>query len=272
MKIDTEKCIGCGECIKECFIGAIKLNDDKAIIDKRRCILCGHCIAVCPINAAYSDEYDMNEVKEYSEKDFNIDSETLLNFIKFRRSIRRFTDKEVEEEKLLKIIEAGRFTQTAGNQQDVLYILVRKKISTLRDMTIKNLKNLGDKILSDSQNSNPIFKKYAKMWLKMYEDHKIDPVANDRLFFNAPAVLIVAAGIQVNADLASSNMELMADSLGLGSMFSGFFIRACTDNKEIYDFLKVPEGKMIYTCMTLGYPDVKYLRTVPRKKPNILNM
>ena len=35
------------------------------------------------------------------------------------------------------------------------------------------------------------------------------------------------------------------------------------------DFLGVKEGKKIVTCMVIGYPDVKYFRTVPRKEADI---
>ena len=40
------------------------------------------------------------------------------------------------------------------------------------------------------------------------------------------AVIIVTANSEVNGALASSNMELMTNALGLGTFFSGFFVRA----------------------------------------------
>ena len=92
---------------------------------------------------------------------------------------------------------------------------------------------------------------------------------NDKLFFNAPAVIVVTANSEVNGALASSNMELMTNALGLGTFFSGFFVIAAQDNKKIMDLLGVKEGKKIVTCMVIGYPDVKYFRTVPRKEADI---
>ena len=107
------------------------------------------------------------------------------------------------------------------------------------------------------------------MWLQMHDAFKENPKQNDMLFFNAPAVIIVAANSDVNGALASSNMELMTNALGLGTFFSGFLVRAASYNKNILDYLGIEEGKKIVTCMPVGYPDVKYSRTVPRKEADI---
>ena len=64
-------------------------------------------------------------------------------------------------------------------------------------------------------------------------------------------------------------MELMTDALGLGTFFSGFLLVASQDNKEILDLLGIKDGKQIISCLVIGYPDVKYQRTVPRKEANI---
>ena len=47
-KVDIEKCIGCGLCIKDCFVKDIELIDNKANIKNERCMKCGHCVAICP--------------------------------------------------------------------------------------------------------------------------------------------------------------------------------------------------------------------------------
>ena len=64
-------------------------------------------------------------------------------------------------------------------------------------------------------------------------------------------------------------MELMTDALGLGTFFSGFFVVASQDNKEILDLLGIEDSKQIATCLVIGYPDVKYQRTAPRKDAEI---
>jgi nitroreductase/NAD-dependent dihydropyrimidine dehydrogenase PreA subunit len=269
MNVNTEKCIGCGQCIKDCFARDIVMLDGKAKINNQTCIKCGHCIAVCPKAAISTDEYNMEEVKEYDKNSFSIDSDNLLNFISFRRSTRQFTNKDIEIEKLCKIIDAGRFTQTGVNMQDTSYIVVKDKLDELKSLAFESLKTSGEYILANLTPQNMMYKRYAELWLRMYEQYQSNPAENDSLFFNAPAVIVVTGNSDVNAALASSNMELMTNALGLGTFFSGFFVKAAEGNKNILDFLGVKEGKHIVTCMVIGYPKVKYLRTVPRKQADI---
>ena len=268
-KVDAEKCTGCGKCVKDCFPKDIEIVDKKAVINNVRCISCGHCVAICPENAVASDEYNMEEVIDYDKEKFDISEENLLNFIKYRRTIRQYKEETVEDEKIARIIEAGRFTQTASNLQDVSYIVVKDGMKELKQLTLESLNTLGEKILSNLTPENIFFKRYAEMWVDMYQDSKNNSNARDGLFYNAPTVIVVTATSPVNGALASSNMELMTNTMGLGTMFSGFFVRAANGNQKIMDFLGVKEGKQIITCMAIGYPNVEYSRTVPRKEADI---
>ncbi|AFS77700.1 nitroreductase family protein with 4Fe-4S ferredoxin iron-sulfur binding domain [Gottschalkia acidurici 9a] len=268
IKIDDKKCIVCGQCVKDCFLRDIEIVDNKVQTNNVTCIKCGHCIAVCPTNAVSIDEYNMEEVKDYNKDEFSIDSDNLLNFIKFRRTVRQFKNKEVEKEKILKIIEAGRFTQTGSNMQNISYIVVREGLQELKSLAFKSLKKKGEELISNTTSSMAV-KRFGKLWIDMYKEHEESPNKNDKLFFNAPAVIIVAANTKVDGALASSNMELMTNALGLGTLFSGFFVMAAQEDEKIMDFLGVEKDKQIVTCMIIGYPDVKYLRTVPRKEADI---
>lgn len=267
--IDSEKCTGCGFCVRDCFPGDIFIVKGKAQVKSKKCMQCGHCIAICPQDAVSMTEYSMAEVKAYDRREFSVDADILLNFIKYRRSCRQFIAKEVEEEKISQIIEAGRYTQTGSNLQDVSYIVVRERLQELKTLAIKSLKESGEALLANPAPQTLWLKKYAELWIKMYEDFQINPQKNDRLFFNASAVIIVTADSDVSGVLASSNMELMTNALGLGTVFSGFFVRAAQDSQRILDLLGVKEGKKIVTCMVIGYPAVRYLRTVPRKEADI---
>lgn len=46
VKLDSEKCIGCGLCRDACIIGAVQWDTDqlKPVI----CIQCGYCVKYCP--------------------------------------------------------------------------------------------------------------------------------------------------------------------------------------------------------------------------------
>ena len=269
MKVDTEKCIGCGQCVSDCFPKDIEIIDGKAMIKNITCIKCGHCIAVCPQAAISTEEYNMEEVKDYNKDEFTVEADNLLNFIKFRRSTRQYKDIKVEKEKLAQIIEAGRFTQTGSNIQDVDYIVVEEELQELKAMTFQTLKSMGEGMLAKIPVESIQHRRYPEMWLKMYDEYVENPKVNDKLFFNAPTVIILTAYSEANGILASSNMELMANALGLGTFFSGFFIGATQASKEMVDFIGVKPGKKAVACMVIGYPDVKYLRTAPRKAADI---
>jgi nitroreductase/NAD-dependent dihydropyrimidine dehydrogenase PreA subunit len=269
MKVKKDKCIGCGKCIKDCFVNDIVMKNDKAEIKNVNCFKCGHCIAICPVDAVSTDEYDMNDVKEYNEEEFSISPDNLLNFIKFRRSIRQFKDKKIEKNKILKIIEAARFTPTAGNQQDLSFTVVDKNINEFKELILDKLNEKGKYILNNINSETIKFKKYAEMWIEMYKDFKNQNEDSDRLFFNAPIVILVSAKSNINAALASANMELMANTLDLGVLFSGFTLRAAKNNKEVRNFLEIEAEKELVTALVIGYPDVNYFRTVPRKKADI---
>ncbi|MGL4403487.1 MAG: nitroreductase family protein [Fusobacteriaceae bacterium] len=267
-KVNTEKCIGCGLCVKDCFVKDIEMTDGKAEIKNIRCFKCGHCIAICPVDAVSTDEYDMNDVIEYDKDSFTVNADNLLNFIKFERTIRNFKNQDVENEKILKIIEAGRFTQTGSNAQNVNYVVVKDKIQDVRRITLETLRGMGNYILENS--ANPLYKKYAGMWIKMHEDFLLNPDGEDRLFFKAPALIMVTSEHVLNAGLASANMKLMVDALGLGTVFSGFLVRAAEENPAIKEFLGIDKSQNLVACLIVGYPNVNYRRTTPRKKANII--
>ncbi len=41
-------CEGCGKCVERCGQNALKIDNNKAIVDREKCVLCGYCGSVCP--------------------------------------------------------------------------------------------------------------------------------------------------------------------------------------------------------------------------------
>ena len=60
-------------------------------------------------------------------------------------------------------------------------------------------------------------------------------------------------------------MEIMAESLGLGVLYSGFFITCTRLSRKLQKVIRLPKGQKAVTCMVIGYPAVKYQRIAPRK-------
>lgn len=63
-KINEDKCILCGTCIRNCPTGAISKKNNKIIIDYQKCIGCGECVAVCPQGAVEMKGEDLATCQE----------------------------------------------------------------------------------------------------------------------------------------------------------------------------------------------------------------
>ncbi len=63
IRIDIEKCTGCGTCVNVCPFGAIILKEDKAFITEA-CTLCGACVESCPESAIIDERVGEGEKEE----------------------------------------------------------------------------------------------------------------------------------------------------------------------------------------------------------------
>lgn len=145
--------------------------------------------------------------------------------MKSRRSIRAFRDTPVEEEKLQRILEAGRLAPSWCNRQCWRFIVVR-------DQQQRNL--LGEVLGNPSA--------------KCYED--------------APVVIAVCAEPSdsgtmegkeyylVDCAIALEHMVLAAAGEGLGSCWVGAFRESA-----VHNVLGIPREVKVVGILPLGYPD-----------------
>lgn len=74
VKIDEEKCNGCGDCVTSCAEGAIEIIDGKAkLVSEIYCDGLGACLGTCPMDAITieqreADDFDEAATEEYLSK------------------------------------------------------------------------------------------------------------------------------------------------------------------------------------------------------------
>ena len=93
----------------------------------------------------------------------------------------------------------------------------------------------------------------------------------DFLFRNAPAVLCIQAPDPLDGGLAASAIEMVGTTLGIGVLYNGYLRRCIASNDEAQRYLDMDlEEKPLVACMLLGYSDVVYQRSAPRRNPSVV--
>ena len=258
--INKEKCSNCKQCIQECGRGYFSLNEKGEVLFNEKlktCNICGHCIAVCPEEAIITE--NLNDVETFPGIDSPetiVDSEKLLRLLRAKRSIRWYKNKKVPKELLEKVFEAMRYAPSASNARKWRYVILSdpEKIKALNNEIVKvNYAYMGFQS--------------GEQALKYFES------TGRSIFYNAPHLIVlyyrtverstVMVGLRANdAGIALTYGMLEAESLGLGTCWIGLVQGAVPMNKEILNILEI-KG-MVLGAFTLGYPAIKYRRTVPR--------
>ena len=257
VRIEKEQCIGCGSCEKVCLTKNIVVQGEKANV-RGRCMECGHCFAICPVHAIHMTEERPEEIIEFTEDKKQVAAEELLRLIQSRRSIREYQQKPVPKALLEKVLEAGRYTPTAVNAQDVSYVVVQENLETVKEMIWESFQQAVEEMRIQLGAGHFMVEKFQKIC--QLKTDTFDP-----LFFEAPVLLLVVSPYMLNGGLAASNIELMASAAGLGALISGFIERAIKRSSAIQEYFGI-SGEDVRTCLLLGFPAVSYRRTVPRKK------
>lgn len=250
--IDTANCIGCGMCARVCAAHNIEVKDKKAVLLLDDCLMCGQCTAVCPKKAVSISGYDTGQIEKKEE--IRLNPEEVLDVIRFRKSIRQFKQKEIPGEVIHQILEAGRLTHTAKNMQDVSFVVLDREKKRMEQMAVGLFRKI---------------KPFADLFSPMARNNKID---EHFFFFNAPAVIVILAKDKTNGILAAQNMEFVAEANGLGVLYSGFFTMAANASPKIRKAIGIPKGKRAAMTLVLGYPGVKFLRSVQRENLDVKYM
>jgi nitroreductase len=156
----------------------------------------------------------------------------LMEAIKRRRSVRSYQDKAVEEEKLLRVLEAGRLAPSAKNMQDWRFIVVKD----------------------------------PGLRLKLAE------AAKNPAFVGQAPVVIVACGTSdyvmtcgqltypIDVSIAVDHMTLAAVEEGLGTCWIGAFYE-----DKVKEILEIPQSIRVVALLPLGYPAQPPSKPTPRK-------
>ena len=147
---------------------------------------------------------------------------SVLSAIQGRRSIRKYSDKPIEEEKLLKVLEAARLSPSAKNQQEWKFIVVKDS---------KTRENLTEAIGQPFVGEAPIILVCCGT-----EPESIMRCGQPRY--------------TVDLSIATAYMILEAHEQGLGTCWLGSF-----DENKVKEILGVPEKVRVVAITPLGYPN-----------------
>lgn len=249
-RIDPALCTGCGKCAENCSVHAIQRGKNGAYqCDGMLCFACGQCAAICPVGAASLP--GLEAPVEYVPERFDLDAEVLLNAMRFRRSIRRFTGEKLARTELETLLEAGRCAPTASNSQGVEFTVVDREFEQMREKIWESLARMARE-----SGWEPMLRRYGQ--------YREDPGAPDTLFYGGKQMIAVTSTGNVDGGLALANMELMAHAMGLGALYCGFAAHAIKSDAELREYFGIAGRRKLDCCLIVGRTDLKFCRTAPR--------
>lgn len=288
MVIDESKCTGCGRCVKVCPSDTLVLKDGKARVVGPHSMGCGHCVAVCPegaVSIGFPDA-DALAFESFAHHDQYIkpgesDVDQLVRLMRSRRSNRDFSPEPVPREVLNDLIRIGTTAPSGTNSQMWTFTLLpdRKSVAAFGSQ-------LGQFFVKlNKLAANPVARVYSKLFMhdvlgEYYRDYyqsvqeameQFKKEGRDRLFFNAPAVLLIGSepGASCPAEdalLASQNILLAAHAMGYGTCLVGFAVEALRNEPKLKDFLGIPRSERVYAVIAIGKPRERFLKTTGRKR------
>jgi nitroreductase/NAD-dependent dihydropyrimidine dehydrogenase PreA subunit len=284
--IDEKKCTKCRFCVDECPARIFVVNTgvrSSPVTESAhlaQCNRCGHCVAICPTDAITHDELPSDGFNVISNETINPDA--LHAFMLSRRSTRSFKEKPVPRELIERLIEVGTHAGTASNLQSEGFIVMQdyRLIDDLEKLVLETLwKKM--RILSNSFGRRLARFKYGEVtsrqaisYFERFRTMRHKGELRGSVFRSAPAVILIHGersnrSVHENCAIAARNMELLAQSLGLGTCWAGFLLVAAGMDSRITGHLGIAANRNIFGALMLGYPVHSYRKTVPRRKRDV---
>ncbi|MCI9443282.1 MAG: 4Fe-4S binding protein [Oscillospiraceae bacterium] len=255
VEINPSLCTGCGLCASNCAVHAIVQSDNGTYFcNKTWCFACGQCVALCPTGAPSMP--GLEAPIPYDSASFDLEPQTLLNAMRFRRSIRRFTGGKATRQELELLLEAGRCAPTSTNSQTVGFTVLDEEFEAIRPKIWKAFARISQE-------------KGRKLLLRRYENYLAHPDQPDTLFYGGNQMIVVTSERPVDGGLALANMELMAHALGLGALYCGFATRAIDSDPALREYFGLTETRTIDSCLIVGRTDLCFQRTAPRNPARV---
>jgi nitroreductase len=160
--------------------------------------------------------------------------EAILN----RRSIRKYIDKALEEDKVMTLLKAAMYSPSARNYQPWHFIVI-------------NEREILDKVPSVHPYAEMIYK--APLAILVCGDRKLEPMDEY---------------LAINCAAATQNMLLTAHDMGLGAVWLGVYPRR-ERMKGLSKLVNLPEHIIPISLVVIGYPDEAKERPERFKKDRI---
>lgn len=184
----------------------------------------------------------------------------VMNTIMHRRAIRRFSEKQIDENVLQDILKAGLYAPSAGGRQGVIFAVCQDREINGKLGRIKRA------------NSNPHMATATSYVSKEQPSIADDPKLINA-FYDAPTVIIMFApkNFLFSVDdcaVAAENMMLAADSYGVGSCYIGQGWTAFADSygQEILKQWDIRTDYYAVMQLLLGYPKEGDIHPTPKPR------